>query len=119
MKKQTIEQPFETELGIINVGDPVVILTTSAHHARMMRGEYLGYIETPGWKCTLKRVRARVEYLKYTWRMNDTNEVYSRAKHGPHDRATSTLVPEKAYRYTTLQRNRMIPVAQWGPLNTQ
>lgn len=113
MKKQTIEQPFETQFGTINVGDPVAFLTTSRCHASLHRGVYLGYTETPGYKETEKRACILAEHTAYTSYLKGTDEVYSYKKHGPYSRNNVEVRVSKTTRNTWLQRNRMIP------LNTQ
>lgn len=116
-KRERIVKPFTNKFGqIIEPGMPVFVVTTCTKQTKIIKGEYVGYIERECyvydreqqkhvWKVA-PFVQARVEYRNAYYAYKDTGErVDWRTLNSNREREWRY---EKAHRITTLQYNRIL-----------
>lgn len=118
MKKQLIEKPFESKFGIVNVGDQVVFVTTGySHNVSVSKGKYIGYIESEDWHGrSIKKVKLEEECYHHVWYNKEMNTkcAYPTWVQMKDEEFMSKIETRKVpyTRTTTLQLNRIAPLAQ-------
>lgn len=118
MKKQLNEKPFESKFGIVNVGDQVVFVTTGySHNVSVSKGKYIGYIESEDRRGrSIKKVKLEEECHRAVWYNKETNTkcAYPTLSQMRDGDCMSKIERRKVpyTRTTTLQLNRIAPLAQ-------
>lgn len=106
-KSVRIEQPFQTEVGSVNVGDQVAVMTVCTKRASMFRGKYLGYIESTNGS---KRVQVEVEDKFLIYYYKGTNKRFSWSDYDAKTFNDSVeLRKEIGTRVATLINNKILP----------
>lgn len=108
-KATRIEKPFSGLFDqTVNVGDKVIVVTTSTGFTRVHKGTYVGYIESTG---ETKRAQVQIE-TERTFHIKPDGNVFDWYKdynYRTWEEDKKTLKTEvRPYSYiTTLQRNRI------------
>ena len=114
-KKPLIAEAFTNDFGTANVGDTVMVVTTGySHRVSVYKAQYLGYIESEGWRGDkIKKVKVgyeasrHVPYWKETGKKFNWNTDYNAATY---DRNKIEYREEKYPATSTLQLNRIAPI---------
>lgn len=114
-KQLLIEQPFESDFGVVNVGDTVMAVATGySHNVHVYKGKYLGYIESTQYGKPRKKVKLEVEEFNHVWYYKGTNIrwAYNYAEAIAPDFKEKFESRKISFtRKTTLNLNRIAPIS--------